>query len=370
MLSIAHNDSSGLLRWGTTFDWLEQKWPTGSSNYHVKIRNDMTSAFSTILGIKILADAATLLKKDDDAAHYGRIAEDQLRRWHVTFCEPGTHHSTSSSRAARTCGVDPILCLCADNTSSWWKASEKYGRFIHPAEEPGSKKCPNGGICCPLPQFPGGCTFWQSCPHAGICSSPDDVLHMVSNCHDYPASCGAQQKSCWPDVERGLTIHPVNASYLKAQKLGNNFTCDMPMKGSAIQNASAVTYGDGSQAALAYTLFLGAAPTPELREATLAQLVAAVRQTSSHPTTGIIATKWMCEALSKLGRPDVVLDMVLAEGAPSWMDQIRHNVSESWCPSFQLLRLLTWVILTPCPAISFGRPPPSGKIGSILWVRT
>ena len=65
MLSIAHNDSSGLLRWGTTFDWLEQKWPTGSSNYHVKIRNDMTSAFSTILGIKILADAATLLKKDD-----------------------------------------------------------------------------------------------------------------------------------------------------------------------------------------------------------------------------------------------------------------------------------------------------------------
>lgn len=87
MLSIAAKDRSGLLRWGTTFDWLEQQWPTGSSNYHVKIRNDMTSAFNTILGIKILADAATLLKNDVDAQHYGEVVQDQLKRWHTTFCE-------------------------------------------------------------------------------------------------------------------------------------------------------------------------------------------------------------------------------------------------------------------------------------------
>lgn len=187
--------------------------------------------------------------------------------------------------------------------------------------------CPNGGICCPLPQFPGGCTFWESCPHAGICSSPDDRLHMVSNCASYPASCGAEQKSCWPNVERGLTIHPVKSSYLKSVKLGDNFTCGMPTKG---MNTSAVTYGDGSQSVLAYTLFLGAAPTTEIHEATLAQLVAAIKKTNNHPTTGIIGTKWLPEALSKLDRPDVVLDMVLQTGAPSWMDQIAHNATTVW----------------------------------------
>ena len=71
----------------------------------------MTSSFSTILGIKILADAATLLKKDDDAAHYGGVVKDQLERWHSTY-----YNSTDTS------------------------ASEKHGRFIHPAQEPDSKK--------------------------------------------------------------------------------------------------------------------------------------------------------------------------------------------------------------------------------------
>ncbi len=189
--------------------------------------------------------------------------------------------------------------------------------------------CPNGGICCPLPQFPGGCTFWESCPHSGICDSPDDRLHMVSNCGVYPASCGAEQKSCWPNVERGLSIHPVNSTYLKSVKLGDNFTCDMPTKVIDPKNLSEVTYGDGSQSVLAYTLFLGVPPTPKIREATLAQLVAAIQKSNNHPTTGIIGTKWLPEALSKLGRPDVVLDMVLQTGAPSWMDQIAHNATVS-----------------------------------------
>eukprot|EP01043_Picozoa_sp_COSAG02_P063550 COSAG02_NODE_9039_length_2353_cov_1.752884_2_plen_322_part_00 len=151
---------------------------------------------------------------------------------------------------------------------------------------------------------------------------------MVSNCITYPNSCGAEQMPCWPNVERGLTIHPVNASYLKSIPLGNNFTCNMPTKGSLVP--SDITYGDGSQSVLAYTLFLNAAPTPKIRDATLAQLVAAIKKTNNHPTTGIIGTKWLPEALSKLGRPDVVLDMVLQQGAPSWMDQIAHNATTVW----------------------------------------
>jgi hypothetical protein len=70
MLSIAAKDSSGLLRWSTTGDWLEQEWPSGSSNHHVKVRDNMTSSFNTILGIKILADAATLLNNTEDETKY------------------------------------------------------------------------------------------------------------------------------------------------------------------------------------------------------------------------------------------------------------------------------------------------------------
>ena len=120
----------------------------------------------------------------------------------------------------------------------------------------------------------------------------------------------------------------------------------MPTQGP--KNASGVTYGDGSQSVLAYTLFLDAAPTDEIREATLAQLVDAIAATSNHPTTGtvhlfvdlavsistvwnrrccagIIGTKWLPEALAKAHRPEVALDMV-----PSWMDQIAHNATTVW----------------------------------------
>lgn len=179
MLTIAAKDPTGLLQWHTTGDWLEQKYPTGSSNYHVPIRDNMTSAFNTILAIKILRDAAALLAKQDDFVKYGAKLIDQLQRWH-----------------------------------------------------------------------------------------------------------------------------------------------------SAYYNGT--TYGDGSQAALSYTLFLDAPPTMAVRNASLANLVSQIMKDGMHPTTGIIATKWMPESLSKLGRSDVVLDMVLEPTAPSWMDQIGHNATTVW----------------------------------------
>ena len=306
MLSIAAKDSSGLLRWSTTGDWLEQQWPSGSSNYHVLVREQMTSSFNTILGIKILADAATLLggdKKADEIKYRGVVA-DQLRRWHSTFFNMS--------------GI------------GGGKATEKHGRFVNPAQEAGSKKCANGGICCPYPQFPGGCTFWQSFPN----STTPSRLHLVSNCETFPATChGPAQHSCWPDFRYNLAIHPITASEMTAIPLGVNFTCDMPLKRSSSNTSAMTIYGDGSQAALAYSLFLGAPPTPEIQASTVRQLVDAIAATGNHPTTGIIATKWLPEALSKLSRPEVVLDMVLQTGPPSWMDQIAHNattVHENW----------------------------------------
>ena len=330
MLSIAAKDSSGLLRWSTTGDWLEQQWPKGSSNYHVLVREQMTSSFNTILGIKILADAAALLRGDKkaDEIKYRGVVADQLHRWHQTF------YNMSGTGGG--------------------KATERHGRFINPAQEAGSKKCPNGGICCPYSQFPGGCTFWQSFAN----DTTPAMLHMVSNCDAYPTSCGRDtQRICWKDFHYNLQIHPITRSEMQAIPLGRNYTCDMPLDDDLGGNASTMTYGDGSQAALAYSLFLGAAPTPEIQASTTRQLVAAIAATKNHPTTGIIATKWLPEALSKLSRPKVVLDMVLQTGPPSWMDQISHNattVHENW----------EWLV---GPGMNSHNHPALTSIGAWLW---
>lgn len=58
-----------------------------------------------------------------------------------------------------------------------------------------------------------------------------------------------------------------------------------------LNSADSYTYGDGSQACLSFTLFLGAAPTPEIQETTLQQLVDNIRNHDNHISTGIIATK-------------------------------------------------------------------------------
>ena len=122
---------------------------------------------------------------------------------------------------------------------------------------------------------------------------------------------------------------------------------------------------DQSQSVLAYTLFLGAPPTVEIRKATLAQLVAAIKKTDNHPTTGIIGTKWLPEALSKSGRSDVVLDMVLQTGAPSWMDQIAHNATTVWENCKQNRSAVVFhahVLLFLTPAYRF-----VAQQGSTLW---
>ena len=126
---------------------------------------------------------------------------------------------------------------------------------------------------------------------------------------------------------QGLQIHYTNDSSVWSLKVGDNYTCADPLTPG---NATAPTYGDGSQVCLGYTLFLSVPPTPELMDTTLKQLVARVATDGNHPTTGIIATKWMPEALGKHGRPDVVLDMVLQPGFPGWKDQVAQNATTVW----------------------------------------
>ena len=311
MLRLAAADESGLLRWATTGDWLEQN-PGHASNWRPKIRDEMSSAFNTALSVRVLADAAAALGRGADAHKYSAVLADQRQRWHATFF---------AAPPAPTPPPPPPL-------------TEQCGQFVH-STMAGCKLCPNGGCCCPLPQFPGGCTFWRERSLSG-----SDKLHFVSNCRVFPSTCGAAQRACWPDVGPGLPLHELAADAMRALPLLANFSCSMrtaclaptpaPAPTPTPAPAPAPTYGDGSQAALAYTLFLDAAPTPALQAATLAQLEARIAADGRTPTTGIIATKWLPEALSRAGRSRTALDMLLQPDAPGWLDQLAHNATTVW----------------------------------------
>ena len=160
MLTIAANDTTGLLQWHTTGDWLEPGQdrfpPNGRTNSHVPIRDEMTSALSTIMAIKILRDAAVVLDKAADVDKYSGIVVDQLARWHKVF------YNISNVPG---------------------HATEKNGRFVAPVGK---------GATCPIAGYPGGCTWWES--------YDTKALNFVSNCGAFPATCHrSTQRACWPD---------------------------------------------------------------------------------------------------------------------------------------------------------------------------
>ena len=312
MLTIAANDTTGLLQWHTTGDWLEpgqDRFPGGRTNSHVAVRDRMTSAFSTIMAIKILRDAAIVLGTAADAKKYSTIVDDQLVKWHTVF-----YNTTDAP-------------------------TEAHGRFVAPVGR---------GAACPVAGYPGGCTWWES--------FDSKTLHFVSNCGAFPATCHAAQHGCWPDFTQGLQIHYTNDSSVWSLNVGRNYTCADPRTPNTT-TPSEPTYGDGSQVCLGYTMYLGVPPTSALLATTLGQLVARVATDGNHPTTGIIATKWMPEALGKHGRPDVVLDMVLQPGFPGWMDQIAQNATTIW---------ENWVYLDG-PGMNSHNHPALTSIGAWLY---
>eukprot|EP00040_Diaphanoeca_grandis_P012333 m.62571 g.62571 ORF g.62571 m.62571 type:complete len:1144 (-) comp23173_c0_seq2:336-3767(-) len=95
------------------------------------------------------------------------------------------------------------------------------------------------------------------------------------------------------------------------------------------------TYGDGTQAALVYALYLGAVPA-NLDATVFAKLIALIykgtSQCDSTPCldTGILATKWLMELLSERGRTDVGLDLAFKTDYPSWGYMARENATTIW----------------------------------------
>jgi hypothetical protein len=115
---------------------------------------------------------------------------------------------------------------------------------------------------------------------------------------------------------------------MKSIPIGKNYTCSDPLPTGP---PPPPTYGDGSQTCLAYTLYLNATPTDALHATTLDQMKTQILADGNHPTTGIIATKWLPEALGRAGLSESVLDIILEPTAPSWMDQIAHGATTVRC---------------------------------------
>lgn len=95
------------------------------------------------------------------------------------------------------------------------------------------------------------------------------------------------------------------------------------------------TYGDGTQAALVYALYIDAVPAAH-DAAVFAKLLGLIRagtkECDSTPCldTGIIATKWLMELLSARGRTDIGLDLAFKTDFPSWGYMAAMNATTVW----------------------------------------
>ena len=97
-------------------------------------------------------------------------------------------------------------------------------------------------------------------------------------------------------------------------------------------NVETSNYNDGSQMANAFPLYLGIVPDNQKDKVLNNLVVDIVEIQSSHLTTGVLGTKYMPEALARLGRADVAWKIINQKSYPSWnsmMDKYT-TVCEFW----------------------------------------
>ena len=97
-------------------------------------------------------------------------------------------------------------------------------------------------------------------------------------------------------------------------------------------NTETAGYNDGSQMANSFPLYLGIVPE-NLKSRVLDNLVNdIVVKNGTHLTTGVLGTKYMPEALARLGRGDVAWGIINQKSAPSWNDMMRKytTMCEFW----------------------------------------
>ncbi len=91
-------------------------------------------------------------------------------------------------------------------------------------------------------------------------------------------------------------------------------------------------YNDGSQMANAFPLFLGLVPEEHISDVLDNLVEDIVKTNGGHLTTGVLGSKYMIDALTMLGRPDVAYLLATQTGYPSWSDMVEKytTMSEFW----------------------------------------
>jgi alpha-L-rhamnosidase len=88
-------------------------------------------------------------------------------------------------------------------------------------------------------------------------------------------------------------------------------------------------YDNGGQTALSCALYQGLVP-PENKQRVLSNLVAVVERENWHIDTGILGAKYLLNALTQNGRPDVAYRIAAQEDLPSWGWWIRQGATTLW----------------------------------------
>jgi alpha-L-rhamnosidase len=97
-------------------------------------------------------------------------------------------------------------------------------------------------------------------------------------------------------------------------------------------NPETANYNDGSQMANAFPLYLGIVPD-DLKNKVLDNLINdIVVKNSSHLTTGVLGTKYMPEALARLGSADVAWKIINQKSSPGWNEMMSKytTMCEFW----------------------------------------
>jgi alpha-L-rhamnosidase len=86
----------------------------------------------------------------------------------------------------------------------------------------------------------------------------------------------------------------------------------------------------GTQTVYAMALGMDLIADPQQREQTASKFVAKLAADRYHLKTGFLGTPWLLPALSRIGRDDLAMRLLLNEDYPSWGFEIRMGATTMW----------------------------------------
>ncbi len=97
-------------------------------------------------------------------------------------------------------------------------------------------------------------------------------------------------------------------------------------------NLKTNNYNDGSQMANAFPLYLGLVPEENEKEVVANLNHDIVENNDTHLTTGVLGTKYMMDALTMVGRSDIVWALATQTTYPGWSEMMKrfNTVCEFW----------------------------------------